>query len=127
MGLAVIAAIPKAPGEAPVAETIDPWSIKAPDGLTYQWVRSHLLGEPDPETVEKRLGNGWVCVEPEAHPGAPVSNVEQAVASGGLILMAKPTVEVERSLAVALAEREAHWAAQGFHFHQKVIKETEAV
>ncbi len=124
LGLTVVAALPKVPGALALPQSIDPWGISAPAGLTYQWVRTALLGAPDPENLQKRLDNGWIFVVPEVHPGAPLSTVENAVAFGGLILMQKPTVEVERSLAVALAEQEAQWAAKGFHFHQR-IKELE--
>lgn len=100
LGTAVIATKPEGlipselkPSTAPLG--LNPWEIVPPPGWTYQWVRCALLGEPDPENVQKRLDNGWQFVVPGAHPGAPVSTVAEAVASDGLILMEKPTVQVK--------------------------------
>jgi len=81
----------------------DPWSIKAPDGTTYQWVRTALLGNADPANVQARLDNGWTFVAPTEHPGAPVSTVEEAIETHGLILMQKPTAAVQESEAKRLA------------------------
>lgn len=108
LGTAVIAVAPKAAliETAPVPP-IDPWSIQAPHGLTYQWVRTALLGEPDPANVQARLDNGWIFVVPEAHPGAPVSTVERAIKTSGLILMQKPTEQVQATLAEEKAARDA--------------------
>ncbi len=96
---AVVAVMPSGDPIGPLLEPatcpIDPWAIRAPDGWTYQWVRTAVMGEPDPENVRKRLDNGWRFVKPEAHPGAPVATVERAIAMLGLILMERPTVEVE--------------------------------
>jgi hypothetical protein len=91
----IVANVPKASLLADVIEPIDPWGIKAPPGWTYQWVRSALLGEPDPENVQKRLDNGWTFVLPAAHPGAPVSTVQKAIETSGLILMQKTTAAVD--------------------------------
>lgn len=107
-GTAVIAVVPKTAllevaAPTPI-EPIDPWSIKAPDGVTYQWVRTALLGVPDIENVQKRIDNGWMFVVPATHPGAPVSTVQSAIETCGLILMQKPTQLVHETLA---AEREA--------------------
>src|SRR5262245_38698991 len=74
---------------------VDPYAIAAPQGWVYQWCRSALLGEPDPENIQIRLDNGWTFVEPADHPGAPVVNTEAAIGHGGLILMKKPKIDVE--------------------------------
>ncbi len=110
LGLTVVAALPKVPGSAPaLPEAIDPWAITAPSGTTYQWVRTALLGEPDPANLHKRLDNGWDFVLPEAHPGAPVSTVEHAIEASGLVLMQKSTAEVQAQLAEERVEHEARW------------------
>ena len=100
LGATVIAVVPKGAALALDAAVppIDPWAIQAPPGTTYMWVRCALLGEPDPENVEVRLNNGWKFVEPKVWPGAPLSTAEKAIETGGLILMEKPTVEVEATL-----------------------------
>lgn len=101
LGTAVIVALPKQT-TAIAPDPIDPWSIKAPEGTTYQWVRTALLGEPDPANVQARLDNGWAFVAPTVHPGAPASTVEQAIETHGLILMEKPTAAVQESEAKRL-------------------------
>jgi hypothetical protein len=97
-GTAVIVATPlKLP---PAAEPMPPpvdvlGSAKAPDGLTYQWVRTHLLGEPDIENVEARINNGWSFVAPKEQPHLPTEDAVLAIEQGGLILMQKATELVE--------------------------------
>ena len=95
LATAVIVSLPKSPSVAAPVEPIDPFAIKAPDGITYQGVRTALCGEPDPENVQLRLDNGWTFVRPATHPGAPVSSLGHAVETGGLVLMEQPTYLVE--------------------------------
>jgi hypothetical protein len=100
-GIFVLAQVPGSIHALPDGETIRSWKpydVKAPDGWTYEWARSSLLGEPDPANITKRLEHGWTFVEPSAHPEvAAVAQMtaERAMEVGGLILMQKPTVEVE--------------------------------
>lgn len=105
LGTAVIAVLPKAAAEALAPEAIDPWSIQAPPGITYQWVRTAILGEPDPWNVQARIDNGWTFVAPSDHPGAPVSTVQAAIETHGLILMEKPTPLVQASEDQRLKDR----------------------
>lgn len=110
---AVVAVLPSGAALGPVIEPatcpIDPWAITAPDGWTYQWVRTAVMGVADPENVAKRIDNGWRFVAPEAHPGAPVATVERAIAMLGLILMERPTVEVEKQRAAEHAAAARSW------------------
>ena len=117
LGATVIAVVPKAAQVALASEIapIDPWAIQAPFGTTYQWVRCALLGEPDPLNVEKRLENGWTFVAPSLHPGAPLSTAERAIETCGLILMEKPTIEVNKALAVERKAIEARLTRIGYH------------
>lgn len=95
LGLTVVAVLPSMPGMAPVLpKVLDPFSIKPPEGLTYQWVRTALLGEPDPANVAARVENGWTFVAPSIHPDAPTATLDTSIESGGLVLMQKPTSEV---------------------------------
>lgn len=97
LGTLVIAQVPLGVADPldPLVEPIDPFSIRPPDGITYQWVRSALLGEPDPENVQKRLDNGWQFVAPEAHIGAPTCTLGRTIEESGLVLMEKPTLDVQ--------------------------------
>lgn len=122
LGLTVVAVLPKVPGLAP--EPIDPFSITAPSGTTYQWVRTALLGEPDPANVAARVENGWTFVAPTLHPGAPTATLGNAIESSGLVLMQRPTAEVEAQLLKEREQAEAGWAARGYHIHKP--KETES-
>lgn len=78
--------------------------VTAPDGWTYQWIRSSLLGEPDVANLEFRLSKGWTFVSPADHPDLPRSDIDDAIEQGGLVLMQKPTAQVEMARA---AERQA--------------------
>lgn len=101
LGLTVIAVVPRFIPDAAAAEApaVDPFAIQAPEGTTYQWVRSALLGEPDPANIEVRLSNGWRFVSPSTHPQAPTATVGDAVEWGGLVLMERPTADVQAQLA----------------------------
>ncbi len=99
LATAVIVSLPKTPSGIPLHDPFNPWAIKAPDGITYQWVRTALCGDPDPENVQLRLDNGWTFVKPATHPGAPVSSLGHAVETGGLVLMEQPTHLVEERMA----------------------------
>lgn len=108
LGTSVIAVLPIPTQQvfgAGVTPLDDPFSqILPPDGTTYQWITSAVMGQPCPENVEGFLSRGWKFVLPSAHPGAPTASAENAIATCGLILMQKPTVEQEKT---RQAEREA--------------------
>ncbi len=82
------------------ASTVLP-TVQAPDGVTYQWIRTSLLGEPDVANLEWRLSKGWTFVSPKAHPSL-ISDIDDAIEHGGLVLMQKPSAEVAKS---RMAER----------------------
>lgn len=95
-------AIPVASPAPPPANVLD--AAKPPSGMTYQWVRTHLMGEPDIENVEARIQNGWTFVRPKDQPHMPTEDAALAIENGGLILMEKPTAAVD-------AERKAAYEA----------------
>jgi hypothetical protein len=123
LGFSVVAVLPKMALDAVAAPSIDPFKIVAPDGTTYQWVRTALLGVPDPENLQARLDNGWTFVAPAEHPGAPSSTLGHAIEETGLILMQKPTAEVVAYQAKERADREACLADRGLHKGKVVIGE----
>lgn len=97
-GTAVIVAmplpvLPSQPAPQPPIEVLN--SAKPPEGFTYQWVRTHLMGEPDIQNVEDRIQNGWTFVLPKEQPHLPKEDAALAIENGGLILMQKPTADVE--------------------------------
>ena len=100
LGLTVVAVVPLPKNTESLADVsrIDPFAIKAPDGTAYQWVRTALYGDPDPENVRLRLTNGWQFVMPAEQPGAPTSELGNAIETGGLVLMQKPTADVQAQL-----------------------------
>jgi hypothetical protein len=57
-------------------------------GYTYRWIATHVLGQPDPNNVSRKMREGWVPVKAADHPemmlmgNAVTGNVE----IGGLML-----------------------------------------
>ena len=99
-GTVVIAALPPIPAtpvtDPLLASAVAPAAdLTPPPGITYNWVRTSLLGEPDIENMEDRIANGWTFVLPSAHPEMPVADATIAFERRGLILMQCPTVECE--------------------------------
>ncbi len=101
LGTSVIAVLPIPTQQvfgAGVTALDDPFGqILPPDGTTYQWITSAVMGQPCPENVEGFLSRGWKFVAPSSHPGAPTASAENAIATMGLILVEKPTIEQEKT------------------------------
>lgn len=91
----VVVSMPKAAAEALKLDPAVLDEITPPPGVTYMWVRTALMGTPDPENVEKRLKNGWKFVEAAQVPRASTATLEHAIEAQGLVLMEKPTAQVE--------------------------------
>lgn len=89
------------PGKDPFSEHVPP------DGITYQWVRTALCGEPDPQSLVSRVESGWQFVAPQRHRTAVTCPLSEAITTTGLVLMERPTVEVdwERAKERAVAEK----------------------
>lgn len=97
-GVAVIAVLPRAaytPAPSVAAAVVPATEAVPPPGITYNWVRTSLLGEPDMENLEGRINNGWTFVRPSAHPEMQTEDAAIAFEHGGLILMQCSTAEVE--------------------------------
>ncbi len=96
-GTAVIAVLPKVPlkpAQPAIAEAVPPpATLTPPPGVTYNWVRTWLMGEPDFANVEERIDNGRTFVRPSAHPRMLVEDAAVAFERRGLILMQCPTIE----------------------------------
>jgi hypothetical protein len=65
-------------------------------GLTYRWVRTSSLGQPDPANVSSSLQEGWVPVRAVDYPEMEVlpdktSRFPDGIEIGGLVLCAAPT------------------------------------
>jgi hypothetical protein len=107
-GVSVIAALPTVIAETQVIGKIATFDVKVPDGITYNWVRTSLLGVPDIENLQDRLNNGWTFVAPAIHPELPHTEATNAIDRMGLVLMQCPTVEVDKRREA----EEAAWLAQ---------------
>lgn len=99
----VVVSMPKAVAEAVANDPAVLADVTPPPGVTYMWVRTALMGTPDPENVEKRLKNGWKFVEASKVPRASTATLEHAIEAQGLVLMEKPTEQVEAQTAEANA------------------------
>lgn len=126
-GVAVIAALPKpiihaVAAEPKIAQAAEiSLDVQAPPGITYQWVRTALMGEPDMENLQNRLDSGWTFVRPSAHPEMPVTDAAIAFETGGLILMEMPTVEVERRR-YEHQSRHKHWRPEALEGHSSPLR-----
>lgn len=95
LGALVVVALPKIPSPVEAAEDYDLFAVEAPKGTTYQWVRTHVQGVEDLENLQKRIANGWTFVKPSAHPKAPAGTLSYAIDHHGLVLMERPTADVQ--------------------------------
>jgi hypothetical protein len=64
-------------------------------GLVHRWVRTQVLGQPDPSNVSSSLQEGWVPVRAADYPEMEVlpdksSRFPEGVEIGGLVLCAAP-------------------------------------
>lgn len=87
--------------EVVVEEDLVP-QVVAPEGVTYQWVA--VNEDPEAPALKRRLANGWTCVDPKLHRHI-LSERGDRIYIRGLVLLQKPTIEVEKTRA---AEREAN-------------------
>jgi hypothetical protein len=65
-------------------------------GLAFRWVRTSVLGQPDPSNVSSSLQEGWVPVRAADYPEMEVlpdrnSRFPDGVEIGGLVLCASST------------------------------------
>ena len=58
---------------------------------SYRWIATHILGEPDPTNVSKKLRDGWEPVKAADHPELMLQgNQSGNVEIGGLMLCKQP-------------------------------------
>lgn len=62
------------------------------DGYVFRWIRTDILGQPDPSNVSNKMREGWEPVKAEDHPELAMFAIDQGkfkggVEQGGLILM----------------------------------------
>lgn len=95
----VVAALPSPDGG------IEPPDLRAPVGITYRWVNTTILGNPDLETMAKRHDDGWTFVAVDRHPEALKMTLEEATAKQAFCLMERGTDAVQEQRA---KERAAH-------------------
>lgn len=99
MDALVITALPSPNGG------IEPPELPAPEGTTYLWANTTLMGEPDTKRLNDLLGSGWAFVAPVAQPDALAMPMGRATAARGFCLMEKATALVEGQRA---QDRAAH-------------------
>jgi hypothetical protein len=82
-------------------ERPQPWDVNSsllPDpkprpGIRYRWVRTQIMGQPDPLNVSRRFREGWDPVRAEDYPELRLlrdrdSRFPEGVEVGGLLLCA---------------------------------------
>ena len=76
--------------------------LMPPEGITYEWKRASLLigGELDMENMREQVRKGWSFVKPQiVFDGADLARVPtiaDVCRHSGLVLMQKPTKDIER-------------------------------
>lgn len=86
--LVVIVALPSPDGG------IVPPQLAPPDGITYHWANTTLMGEPDLGRLNGMLGDGWAFVPTEAHPEALTMTVGETIGAQAFCLLEKPSALV---------------------------------
>jgi hypothetical protein len=60
-------------------------------GFTFRWISTHVLGQPDPSNVSKKLREGWEPCKASDHPEMEMfANKSGNIEIGGLILAKMP-------------------------------------
>ena len=79
---------------------VPPTSLPDPTpepGYVYRWVATHVLGQPDPTNVSRKMREGWEPIRAEDHPELMLpANANGNVEIGGLMLCKMP-VEIAKS------------------------------
>ena len=74
-------------------------------GYVFRWVRTAILGQPDPTNVSGKLREGWEPVKAEDHPEMMLeANKSGNLEIGGLILCKAPEE--------LMGQRDAHYNKQ---------------
>lgn len=86
------------------ARTVRQWQPAAtlPDpapqpGYAFRWIRTSILGQPDPTNMSGKLREGWEPVKAEDHPEMMLTpNASGNLEIGGLILCKTPQELVDQ-------------------------------
>ena len=70
---------------------VPPTSLPDPTpepGVVFRWIATHVLGQPDPTNVSRKMREGWEPVKAEDHPEMQLFGNEKTgnVEIGGLML-----------------------------------------
>lgn len=62
-------------------------------GIVHRWIATHVLGQPDPTNVSRKMREGWVPVKAADYPELQLVGTEATgnVEIGGLMLCAMST------------------------------------
>ena len=64
---------------------------KPQPGWEFRWIRTHLMGAPDPTNTSAKFREGWIPVKAVDHPELNIpGNASGNVENGGLILCKAP-------------------------------------
>ena len=83
--------------------------VNQEEGYAYRYIRTSVMGTPDPMNVSAKFREGWEPVTASDHPEAhvladPNSRFQDSIESGGLLLCKTPQEFVE--------QRDAHFRKQ---------------
>lgn len=86
------------------ARDLDFPASEIPPGMTYSWLRLSTLNEADHNNWQKKIGKGWSAVPRSRHadrfplldvPGLSDPKYDSIIVKGGLLLVERPTDDVE--------------------------------
>lgn len=86
------------------------WNVKAPDGVSYQWIRITVRGNPDYSEYARMTRAGWSPVPHARHPKLFRATNDPALSVDACILV-EGQLLVERPLGMTLEAQSDHNAS----------------